>query len=51
MMIYRVIPQRLCLVLKGKEDEVVTVHPRAMFIPQEGCMFLAAGEEIGSIKT
>uniref|UniRef100_A0A3P9D0I7 DNA-directed DNA polymerase family A palm domain-containing protein n=1 Tax=Maylandia zebra TaxID=106582 RepID=A0A3P9D0I7_9CICH len=33
---------RLCLVLKGKEDEVVTVHPRAMFIPQEGCTFLAA---------
>uniref|UniRef100_A0A3Q4GCE2 Polymerase (DNA directed) nu n=1 Tax=Neolamprologus brichardi TaxID=32507 RepID=A0A3Q4GCE2_NEOBR len=37
-----VIPQRLCLVLKGKEDEVVTVHPRAMFIPREGCTFLAA---------
>uniref|UniRef100_A0A3Q2VPN0 Polymerase (DNA directed) nu n=1 Tax=Haplochromis burtoni TaxID=8153 RepID=A0A3Q2VPN0_HAPBU len=24
------------------KDEVVTVHPRAMFIPQEGCTFLAA---------
>uniref|UniRef100_A0A3Q0SH24 Polymerase (DNA directed) nu n=1 Tax=Amphilophus citrinellus TaxID=61819 RepID=A0A3Q0SH24_AMPCI len=32
----------LCLVLTGKEEEVVTVHPRAMFIPQEGCTFLAA---------
>ncbi|XP_076737837.1 DNA polymerase nu isoform X6 [Maylandia zebra] len=28
--------------IQGKEDEVVTVHPRAMFIPQEGCTFLAA---------
>uniref|UniRef100_A0A669B1J7 Polymerase (DNA directed) nu n=1 Tax=Oreochromis niloticus TaxID=8128 RepID=A0A669B1J7_ORENI len=36
------IPQRLCLVLTGKEEEVVTVHPRAMFIPQEGWTFLAA---------
>ncbi|KAG7241560.1 hypothetical protein INR49_025480, partial [Caranx melampygus] len=29
--------------IKGKEEEVVTVHPRAMFIPQKGCTFLAAG--------
>ncbi|XP_030609103.1 DNA polymerase nu isoform X2 [Archocentrus centrarchus] len=28
--------------IRGKEEEVVTVHPRAMFIPQEGCTFLAA---------
>ncbi|KAM9717512.1 DNA polymerase nu [Menidia menidia] len=26
----------------GKEEEVVTVHPRAMFIPQEGWTFLSA---------
>ncbi|KAJ8008471.1 hypothetical protein DPEC_G00105160 [Dallia pectoralis] len=26
----------------GKEAEVVTVHPRSMFIPQDGCTFLAA---------
>ncbi|XP_034425316.1 DNA polymerase nu isoform X3 [Hippoglossus hippoglossus] len=29
--------------IQGKEEEVVTVHPRAMFIPQKGCTFLAAG--------
>ncbi|XP_029931586.1 DNA polymerase nu [Myripristis murdjan] len=28
--------------VQGKEEEVVTVHPRAMFIPQEGWTFLAA---------
>ncbi|XP_076581726.1 DNA polymerase nu [Chaetodon auriga] len=28
--------------IQGKEEEVVSVHPRAMFIPQEGCTFLAA---------
>uniref|UniRef100_A0A8C9ZH83 Polymerase (DNA directed) nu n=1 Tax=Sander lucioperca TaxID=283035 RepID=A0A8C9ZH83_SANLU len=28
--------------IEGKEEEVVTVHPRAMFIPQEGWTFLAA---------
>ncbi|XP_071379648.1 DNA polymerase nu [Centroberyx affinis] len=28
--------------IQGKEVEVVTVHPRAMFIPQEGWTFLAA---------
>ncbi|XP_045081492.1 DNA polymerase nu isoform X1 [Coregonus clupeaformis] len=28
--------------VQGKEAEVVTVHPRAMFIPQDGCTFLAA---------
>ncbi|XP_032399977.1 DNA polymerase nu isoform X2 [Etheostoma spectabile] len=28
--------------IEGKEKEVVTVHPRAMFIPQEGWTFLAA---------
>ncbi|KAM3590202.1 uncharacterized protein V6R79_005780 [Siganus canaliculatus] len=28
--------------IQGKEDEVVTVHPRAMFIPQEGWSFLSA---------
>ncbi|KAE8279210.1 DNA polymerase nu [Larimichthys crocea] len=28
--------------IQGKEEEVVTVHPRAMFIPQEGWTFLAA---------
>ncbi|CAB1421450.1 unnamed protein product [Pleuronectes platessa] len=28
--------------IQGKEEEVVTVHPRAMFIPQKGCTFLAA---------
>ncbi|XP_071315801.1 uncharacterized protein [Trachinotus anak] len=27
---------------QGKEEEVVTVHPRAMFIPQKGWTFLAA---------
>uniref|UniRef100_A0A3Q3MQU0 Polymerase (DNA directed) nu n=1 Tax=Mastacembelus armatus TaxID=205130 RepID=A0A3Q3MQU0_9TELE len=32
----------LCLVPTGKEEEVVTVHPRAMFIPQEGWTFIAA---------
>uniref|UniRef100_A0A8C4EI90 DNA-directed DNA polymerase n=1 Tax=Dicentrarchus labrax TaxID=13489 RepID=A0A8C4EI90_DICLA len=32
----------LCLVPTGKEEEVVSVHPRAMFIPQEGWTFLAA---------
>lgn len=34
----------LYLLLSGKEAEVVTVHPRTMFIPQEGWTFLAAGE-------
>uniref|UniRef100_A0A3B5AE77 DNA polymerase nu n=1 Tax=Stegastes partitus TaxID=144197 RepID=A0A3B5AE77_9TELE len=28
--------------VQGKEEEVVTVHPRAMFIPHEGWTFLAA---------
>ncbi|XP_053272666.1 DNA polymerase nu [Pleuronectes platessa] len=28
--------------IQGKEEETVTVHPRAMFIPQKGCTFLAA---------
>ncbi|XP_018560666.1 DNA polymerase nu isoform X2 [Lates calcarifer] len=28
--------------IQGKEEEVVTVHPRALFIPQKGCSFLAA---------
>ncbi|XP_047433521.1 DNA polymerase nu [Mugil cephalus] len=28
--------------IQGKEEEMVTVHPRAMFIPQEGWTFLAA---------
>lgn len=27
----------------GKEEEVVNIHPRAMFIPQDGWTFLAAG--------
>lgn len=27
----------------GKEEEVVNIHPRAMFIPQNGWTFLAAG--------
>ncbi|XP_026209305.1 DNA polymerase nu [Anabas testudineus] len=30
------------LYIQGKEEEVVTVHPRVMFIPQEGWTFLAA---------
>ena len=33
----------LSLVPSGKEAEVVEVHPRNMFIPQEGWTFLAAG--------
>ncbi|XP_037336758.2 DNA polymerase nu [Pungitius pungitius] len=28
--------------VQGKEEEVVTVHPRAMFVPQDGWTFLAA---------
>ncbi|XP_069026033.1 DNA polymerase nu [Embiotoca jacksoni] len=28
--------------IQGKEEEVVIVHPRAMFVPQEGWTFLAA---------
>ncbi|XP_068443598.1 uncharacterized protein [Clinocottus analis] len=28
--------------VQGKEEEVVTVHPRAMFIPQDGWTFLSA---------
>ncbi|XP_029939890.1 DNA polymerase nu [Salarias fasciatus] len=28
--------------IQGKEEEVVTVHPRAMFVPPEGWSFLAA---------
>nr|XP_020480267.1 DNA polymerase nu isoform X2 [Monopterus albus] len=28
--------------IQGREEEVVTVHPRAMFIPQESWTFLAA---------
>ncbi|XP_047242292.1 uncharacterized protein LOC124880916 isoform X4 [Girardinichthys multiradiatus] len=28
--------------IQGKEEDVVTVHPRDMFIPQEGWTFLAA---------
>ncbi|XP_036966989.1 uncharacterized protein LOC119026649 isoform X5 [Acanthopagrus latus] len=28
--------------IQGKEEEVVSVHPRAMFIPQQGWTFLAA---------
>lgn len=28
----------------GKEEEVVQVHPRAMFIPKEGWTFVAAGK-------
>lgn len=27
----------------GREEEVMTVHPRAVFIPLEGWTFLAAG--------
>lgn len=27
----------------GKEEEVVSVHPRAMFVPQNGWTFLSAG--------
>ncbi|KAK5604739.1 hypothetical protein CRENBAI_011449 [Crenichthys baileyi] len=30
--------------IQGKEEDVVTVHPRDMFIPQEGWTFLAAAE-------
>ncbi|XP_072315533.1 DNA polymerase nu [Eucyclogobius newberryi] len=30
------------LFISGKEDAVVTVHPRAMFIPKEGWTFLSA---------
>lgn len=41
----------LCLVPTGKEEEVVTVHPRAMFIPQEGWTFLAAGRNISKVKS
>lgn len=28
----------------GKNPDVVTVHPRAMFIPREGWTFLSAGD-------
>ncbi|KAM8900468.1 LOW QUALITY PROTEIN: DNA polymerase nu [Spinachia spinachia] len=28
--------------VQGKEEELVTVHPRAMFVPQDGWTFLAA---------
>lgn len=28
----------------GKNPDVVTVHPRAMFIPRKGWTFLSAGE-------
>ncbi|KAL7880523.1 hypothetical protein SRHO_G00027770 [Serrasalmus rhombeus] len=28
--------------IQGKEEELVTVHPRSMFIPQEGWTFLSA---------
>uniref|UniRef100_A0A3P8V2N6 Polymerase (DNA directed) nu n=1 Tax=Cynoglossus semilaevis TaxID=244447 RepID=A0A3P8V2N6_CYNSE len=38
----RGVPQGSCLVPTGKVEEVVTVHPRAMFIPQKGWTFLAA---------
>uniref|UniRef100_A0A3B5LRE5 Polymerase (DNA directed) nu n=1 Tax=Xiphophorus couchianus TaxID=32473 RepID=A0A3B5LRE5_9TELE len=31
-----------CLIFTGKEEEVVTIHPRDMFIPREGWTFLAA---------
>lgn len=41
----------LCLVPTGKEEEVVSIHPRAMFIPQEGWTFLAAGKTISNVKT
>lgn len=27
-----------------KEEELVKIHPRAMFIPQEGWTFVAAGK-------
>lgn len=41
----------LCLAPTGKEEEVVTVHPRAMFIPQEGWTFLAAGKTTSDAKS
>lgn len=31
------------LLLIGKEEEVVNIHPRSLFIPQNGWTFLAAG--------
>lgn len=39
----------LCLIPTGKkeeeeEGEVVNIHPRTMFIPQEGWSFLSAGK-------
>uniref|UniRef100_A0A4W4EJ68 DNA-directed DNA polymerase family A palm domain-containing protein n=1 Tax=Electrophorus electricus TaxID=8005 RepID=A0A4W4EJ68_ELEEL len=38
--------------IQEKEAELVTVHPRAMFIPREGCAFLSAGgpSELGSLS-
>lgn len=33
----------------GQEDEVVNIHPRAMFIPQNGWTFLAAGTTINNV--
>ena len=33
-----------------EEEEVVTVHPRAMFIPQDGWTFLAAGSKMHKLK-
>lgn len=33
----------------GKEEEVVNIHPRAMFIPQNGWTFLAAGTIINNV--
>lgn len=43
----------LCLVPTGKEkeEEVISIHPRAMFIPQQGWTFLAAGKTISNVKT
>uniref|UniRef100_M3ZHR5 Polymerase (DNA directed) nu n=1 Tax=Xiphophorus maculatus TaxID=8083 RepID=M3ZHR5_XIPMA len=32
----------VCLIFTGKEEEVVTIHPRDMFIAREGWTFLAA---------
>ncbi|CAG05770.1 unnamed protein product, partial [Tetraodon nigroviridis] len=36
--------------VQGKEEVVVKVHPREMFIPQEGWTFVAAGKEEVVVK-
>lgn len=33
----------------GKDEEVVNIHPRSMFIPQNGWTFLAAGKSTFSL--